>query len=126
METEEVVVGTEQMTFDEYVELRVFNFILRVTSTDKVYSPLKKFLKEQKIKLFDLVEMMFKNINSAPDSIKDICKAYRRSTIDELWDSAEELIANYQQESEYKKLLEGKAGINVLYHYQALVMVSCA
>jgi len=125
LETEEVVVGTEQMTFDEYVKLRVFNFILRVTSTDKVYSPLKKFLKEQNIKLFDLVEMMLKNIENAPDSIKDICKAYRRSTIDELWDSAEELIANYQQESEYKKLLDGRAGINVLYHYQALVMVSC-
>ena len=125
VETEEVVVGTEQMTFEEYVELRVFNFILRVTSTDKVYSPLKKFLKEQNIKLFDLVEMMFKNIDSAPDSIKDICKAYKRSTIDELWDTAEELIANYQQESEYKKLLDGKEGINVLYHYQALVMISC-
>ncbi len=124
METEEVVIGTEQMTFDEYVKLRLFNFLLRVTSTDKVYAPLKKFLKEYDIKLFDLVEKMSKNLNNAPDSVKDICTAYRRSTIDELWDSSEELIANYQKESEYQKLLDGKAGINVLYHYQALVMVS--
>ena len=28
LETEEVVVGTEQMTFDEYVKLRLFNFLL--------------------------------------------------------------------------------------------------
>ncbi len=125
LETEEVVTETEKMTFEEYVDLRVFNFLLRVTTTDKVYSPLKKFLKQNNLKIFDLVEKMFQNIDSAPKKIKDMCAQYRRSTIDELWDSSEEIIANYQKESEYNKLLNGDAGINVLYHHQSLVMVSC-
>ena len=86
---------------------------------------MKKFLKELNVELFDLVESMFKNVNRAPDVIKDVCNTFRRSTIDELWDSSEELIANYQKESEYQKLLDGKAGINVSYHYQTLAMVSC-
>ena len=34
------------------------------------------------------------------------------------------LISNYKQETEYKKLLDGESGINVMYHYQALVMVN--
>ncbi len=125
LETEEVVVETENMKFDEYVDLRVFNFLLRVTTTDKVYSPLKKFLKQNNIKIFDLVEKMFQDVNSAPQKIKDICNKYKQATIDELWDSSEEIIDNYQKESEYKKLINGEAGINVLFHHQSLVMISC-
>ena len=63
IETEEVVVGTDQLTFEQYVELRLFNFILRLTSADLAYPTLKKFLKEHNIEFFDLVNRMFKNLS---------------------------------------------------------------
>ena len=121
IETEEVVVGSNSMTFDEYVDLRVFNFILAVTNSDTAFSALKMFLTEHGIGIFDVTNRMFNNLNSAPDCITKLCNDYRRATIDELWDSSEEILAHYQQESEFEKLLNGEAGINVLYHHQAIV-----
>ena len=59
-------------------------------------------------------------------SLKMYVTAFRRSTIDELWDSSEELIANYQKESEYQKLLDGKAGINVSVSLSSLSQWSVA
>ena len=85
LETEEVVVGSDTMTFDEYVELRLFNFLLSVTNMDVAYSSVKKFLKEHNIEIFDLVSEMLKILDSAPDSIKDVCNSYKRSTIEELF-----------------------------------------
>jgi radical SAM superfamily enzyme YgiQ (UPF0313 family) len=124
IETEEVVVGTDQLTFEQYVELRLFNFILRLTSADLAYPTLKKFLKEHNIEFFDLINKMFKNLSKAPECIKKVCNEYKDSTVNELFDSREEIISHYQQETEYKKLLEGEAGINVMYHYQTMVMVN--
>ena len=112
------------MTFDEYVKLRLFNFLLSVTNMDIAYSSLKKFLKEHKIEIFDLVNELLKNLDKAPDCIKEVCNSYKRSTIDELWDSSEEIFSHYQKESEYNKLVKGESGINVLYHHQTLVMIN--
>ena len=124
IETEEVVVGSNTMTFDEYVKLRLFNFLLSITNMDIAYSSLKKFLKEHKVGIFDLVNELLKNLDKAPDCIKKICNSYKRSTIDELWNSSEEIFSHYQQESEYNKLVSGEAGINVSYHHQTLVMIN--
>ena len=124
IETEEVSIGTDQLTFEQYVELRLFNFILRLTSADLAYPTLKKFLKEHNIEFFDLINKMFKNLSKAPECIKKVCNKYKDSTVNELFDSREEIISHYQQETEYKKLLKGEAGINVMYHYQTMVMVN--
>jgi radical SAM superfamily enzyme YgiQ (UPF0313 family) len=124
LETEEVVISTNTMTFDEYVELRLFNFLLNIANMDIAYSAMKKFLKEHQLGLFEVVNEMMRTLGSAPDSVKDVCNSYRRSTIDELWDSSEEIVSNYQQESEYQKLLNGEAGINVSYYHQTLVTVN--
>ena len=67
---------------------------------------------------------MFKNLSKAPECNKKVCNKYKDSTVNELFDSREEIISHYQQETEYKKLLKGEAGINVMYHYQTMVMVN--
>jgi hypothetical protein len=64
---------------------------------------------------------MLLKLNNAQDSIKTICNDYKCATIDELWDSPEEIFAHYRQDDEYEKLLNGRAGINVLYYHQSLV-----
>jgi hypothetical protein len=122
IETEEVVVSSNTMSFEDYVNLRLFNFLLAVTNTDTVYTGLRKYVKEQGLGLFELVTKMYKNLKSSPQSIQDVCRSYKQATISELWNSPEEISSNYESNSEYKKLLTGEAGINVLYHHQALVV----
>ena len=122
MEMEEVVVSSEHMTFDEYVDLRVLAFVIYVTNRGTVYDPITTFLKQQNLDVFDYFCKIKDGINSAPKSIQNVFKRFRDTTIGELWDSPEEIVANYQKDSEYQKLLNGEAGVNVMYHFLSEVI----
>jgi len=122
MEMEEVVVSSEHMTFDEYVDLRVLAFVIYVTNRGTVYDPITTFLKQQNLDVFDYFCKIKDGIDSAPKSIQNVFKRFRDTTIGELWDSPEEIVANYQKDSEYQKLLNGEAGVNVMYHFLSEVI----
>lgn len=125
IETEEVVIGSSTMTFEQYVELRLLAFIIFVTNKGIVYDPITKFLRENNVDVFDLFYRIMKHGDKAPQIIHNVFKQFKDATINELWDSAEEVLENYQKDSEYQKLLNGEAGINVLYHYLAIVTAKC-
>ena len=122
LEYEEVVVGSKTMTFDEYVDLRILAFIIFVTNRGIVYDSVLKLLRENNIDVFELYHNMFKNLKSAPKKTQNCVEQFKKATIDELWDSPEELLENFQKESEYQKLLNGEAGTQIIYHYLALVV----
>jgi hypothetical protein len=119
-EIEEAGIGSSTLSFDEYVELRLFSLILRVTKSGTIFSPLFKFLIEQNVDIFDLLYKIFKSANLAPKNLQELFEQFKQDTINELWDSPEEIEKNYQNESEYKKLLDGKEGQNLISYYHAL------
>jgi hypothetical protein len=125
MEMEEVVVSSEHMTFDEYVDLRILAFVIYVTNRGTVYDPILKFLREQNLDVFDYFCKIKDDIKTAPKNIQDVFTRFKNSTINELWDSPEEIFQNYQKDSEYQKLLEGEEGINVMYNFLAEVTSEC-
>ena len=120
-EVEEVVVGSNTMTFEEYVKLRCLAFVIFVNSIGIVYDPILKLLRENNFEVFDLFYNMFKQINEAPNSVKNVFESYKNSTINELWDSPDGIRDYFQKEENYQKLLSGKAGINVIQYHNALV-----
>lgn len=120
VEIEEVVVETNTLSFEGYVELMLLNFIVFVTNRE-VYEPLIRFLREKNVDVFELYYRMLKKENFAPPVIKDVFNKFRKATVEELWDSPGELEKNFQDEKEFQKLLRGEAGINILYYFQALV-----
>ena len=67
---------------------------------------------------------MFTNKKNSPGKTQKVIEQFKQATIDELWDSPQELLENFQKDSEYKKLLDGEAGTNVIYHYKAVVSCS--
>jgi radical SAM superfamily enzyme YgiQ (UPF0313 family) len=122
LEYEEVVVGSKTMTYDEYIELRILAFIIFVTNRGIVYDSILKFLDENKIDVFELYYEMYKNLKNASEQTQEIVERFKKATIEELWDSPEELIENFEKDSEYEKLLNGEAGTQVIYHYLAVVV----
>ena len=119
VEIEEVVVGNDKMTIDEYVQIRMLAFIIYVTGRGIVYDPILKFLKTYKIDIFEFYLRIKDMINTAPIEIQDLFKRFEKSTRSELWDSKEEILEYYQKDENYQKLLDGEDGINVMYHYLA-------
>ncbi len=122
LETEECVMSSESLSFEEYVELRLLAFVLWTTNVPVAYDAMKKLFSELKLDVFDLFFQIMNSRDLSPSGVKEAFNSYREATISELWDSPEEIIEHFQDESEYEKLLNGEVGINVIQFHHALVM----
>ena len=121
LEFEEIIVSTNTLSFDEYLELNLLSLGIFVTNRGVVYDALLKFLREQNVDVFDLFLQTCNRLDIASQRIQDIFQSFKKQKIDELWDSPEELIANYQNDGEYQKLLSEEAGINNMHYHHALI-----
>jgi radical SAM superfamily enzyme YgiQ (UPF0313 family) len=122
IESEEVVISTNTLSFEEYVNLRLLAFIMFVTNIGLVFDPITKFLREKNIDVFNLFYETLNRRETAPKTVLELLEKFEQSTKNELWNSSEEIHANYQKDAEFMKLLNGEDGINVLQHFQAMVI----
>jgi len=120
MEIEEVVVSSNSLSFNDYIKLRQLAFSMFIINQIS-FKPLIKFLRQNKIDLFNLFEIPIESDN-LPIEIKKIFEEFSNSTINELWDSPEEIIENFQKDEEYNKLLNDEAGFNVMQFFYAKVV----
>ena len=121
-EIEEVGISTNTLSFEEYVDLRLLALVVKVTKTGLVFAPIMKFLKEQNLDIYDLIYNMTYRNNHASENIKKLFERFRKSTVDELWDSPEDIEKNYQDDTEYQKLLDGVAGQNLILYYHTIII----
>ena len=124
-EVEEVVVASKDMSFDEYIKLRMIGFTLWMSTKGVLYDPLLKFLRQNNLDVFDLFHQMVERLNVAPPTIQKIFDKFKQSSVDELYDSPEEIFSNIQNDAEYQNLLDGKGAINVYQYHQATVLTEC-
>lgn len=120
MEIEEVVVSSNSLSFDDYVKLRQLAFSMFIINQIS-FKPLIKFLRQNEIDLFKLFEIPLESKN-LPLEIDKIFEEFKNSTINELWDSPEEIINNFQKDEEYNKLLNDESGFNVMQFFYAKVV----
>jgi len=120
MEIEEVVVSSNSLSFDDYVKLRQLAFSMFIINQIS-FKPLIKFIRQNEIDLFKLFEIPLES-DKLPVDIKRIFQEFRNSTINELWDSPEEIINNFQKDEEYNKLLNDESGFNVMQFFYAKVV----
>lgn len=121
IEIEEVVIASDTLSFDDYVKIRVIAFLLVITNIGIIYDAILKYISQKKIDIFELFERMMKNYNTEKN-INWIIDSYRKATINELWNSAEEIEKYYQNDENYAKLLDEREGFNVIQHHQIIVI----
>jgi len=124
-EIDEIVVGSKDMTFDDYLALRMIAFTLSIVNRATLFEPLLKFLKQQKIDVSKLFFKMVEERKSSPKPVELMYDRFNKVTIDELYDSPEEIISLIQKDEEYQKLIEGKGAINVIKYHGAAVLSEC-
>jgi len=121
LDTEEVIVGTNSMPFEDYMELRGLSLtVTNFLSSDELI-PLRKFMFEYE---FDLARWLF-NIHEQLSNLPEIYenyKAFLRETKDELFPSREALINFYNNQENYESLLSGKLGDNLLRKYRSILL----
>lgn len=125
VEIEEVVIATNSLTFEEYVELRVLALVLWSISVSVAYEPILKLLREKNTDVFELFYRTLKHIDTASLQIQNVINRYKKETQNELWDSPQELENYYNDEQNFEKLLSGESGTNLIQTHQALILEKC-
>ncbi|MBU2264796.1 hypothetical protein KJ784_01255, partial [Patescibacteria group bacterium] len=124
LETEEVIIGTKDMSFEDYLELRGLYFTVSIFSGSVELSPLKKFLLENKV---DLAQWLF-NIHDRLKNYPDIYYWYQeflKETREELFNSRQKLLDFFEKQENFEDLISGRRGDNLLRKYKHLVLSEC-
>ena len=118
-DTEEVIIGTNSMSEDEYFELRGLVFSVSVFFSSTELIPLKLFLIENKVPVAQWLFRVHEKVSQAP-FIKDCFHEFMRETHEELFLTKEDLVQFYTQN--YHALLDGKLGDNLTRKYKCIVL----
>ena len=123
-EIEAVCVGNNTLSFSEYIECRVFSFIVAVFYNDRVFGELVDFLKYFKVSVFEWLVDVYKRYKCLEGLFKGICKDFESDTKNELWDSVEEQYSFINSNAFHEKLASEELGRNLIFCYRAYALIS--
>ena len=119
---EKVGVATKDFSFDEYIKSRKITLIANLCFNGNTFEALKKYVLSIGLKRSDWIKYLYKNMDKFDDPIKKIFKSFIEESKSELWDSEEEMVKYYSKEENYKKLINGEEGRNVVYSHVTMIM----
>ena len=124
-EVEEVCIATNTMSFQDYLDCRGFSFV-SVMMVDPQYDIIYRHLDEWGISRFDFIQEMWHRIAAGGTAISPIYDEFIRQTAGELFDSEQELQDHYKNPENYRKLVTGEEGDNLLRRFKGLVVLGHA
>ncbi|UCD55394.1 MAG: radical SAM protein [Candidatus Omnitrophota bacterium] len=120
-EIEEVVVGTKNMPYEDYVNLRGLALIITVFANSIEMFPIRKFLTDHNLDVARWIFNIHDKVSCYP-SFYAIYKSFLQETEDELFSSRNELVNFFNKQENYNLLCTGKLGDNLLRKYKTLVL----
>ncbi|MFC1822860.1 radical SAM protein [Thermodesulfobacteriota bacterium] len=121
IETEEVIVGSDTMPYNDYLELRGLSFIVKVFFSSAELVPLKRFLSEYGMDLSKWVFRIHQELIRSSE-IYEVYQAYMKETQDELFPNRKALLSYFNQKEKWDALVLGQVGENLLRKYMRVVL----
>lgn len=115
IETEEVVVETPDISFEEYLEIRVFHLLLTIFHYEGNFEEAFQFAREHGVEAFDVVVALQDALDRAPEAFREVIDRFVRESKLELFESEEECLA-WAREN-FDDLVAGRVGGNLLQNY---------
>jgi radical SAM superfamily enzyme YgiQ (UPF0313 family) len=120
-EIDEICVGNSTMSFESYLECRLFNLTIEIFYNYGIFYELYSFLRRNEISIPELILTLHQRVTSEDSPLADIYRGFSRET-NEIWDCREELEKFLEQPGVPEKLMSGELGNNeqLLYRAQAI------
>ena len=112
-EVEEIITSTEGLEQNEYVECRIMDLIVSTVYNNSIFEEITGLLDALNISFFDLLEIIYENIQSFSPDLSDIIDAYKVETL-ELFSSQREAFNFATQPENIACYLNGEMGTNEL------------
>ncbi len=120
-ETDEICVGNDTMTFEDYEECRMFNLTVEVFYNNALLLELFKLLKMHDIDISTLIIRIHERVTSTTSSVAELYEGFRRET-NELFSSPEHLQNFLREDGVAEKYQTGELGNNEQLMYGALMV----
>lgn len=120
-EIEEVCVGTDTMTFDEYLECRQFHLTIDLFYNDGIFRELILLSKIKKLDVADLMVDINKSI-SYENNLRNLYSMFLSETKAELYGSREKLLKVFNKNID--KYFRGEIGANLIFKYKTIGLFS--
>ncbi len=118
VETEEIVVETPTLSFDDYLDVRVFVLLMTIFYYEGNFEEAFEFARGLGVTPFDLIVRLQEMLDQAPPEFRRVIDDYVRETRDELFDTREACVDWALKH--YDELIDGTAGGNLLSKYSML------
>lgn len=124
-EIEEVVVGLETMTFEDYLECRAFALTMSIFYCDDILFELYEFLKSQGVRPSAFLKGLHENRKRLmPVGLAKLYQDFEADTTQELWTDRDALMELLRTGDE-DEIRKGAVGYNILFSYRAQAFFEC-
>lgn len=118
IETEEMVVESATLSFEDYIDVRIFHLLLTIFYYEGNVEEAFAFAKERGVKAFDLMVEMQQRLDRAPAGFRKVIDDFVRESNEEIFDTREACVAWAEQR--LPELISGELGGNLLSKYSMM------
>jgi radical SAM superfamily enzyme YgiQ (UPF0313 family) len=120
-EIEEIIVGSKDMPFSDYVECRIMNLIVETFYNNALFDEAFSLVRTLKGSVFDCLLYIKEHPERYTSKMKDIVAEFVTQTSCDLYDSFEEAQSRVLTPEVIEKYIGGELGINELLVHKALL-----
>lgn len=117
-ELEEVVISTNTLSFDDYLECRKLQLILEIYHREELFKELLEYVKQNGVSIGVFIMTLLGHLHEAPDEVQQLFADYVLEARNELFGSPEEALNDLR--ANYAKIASQEIGGNLLQKYSAL------
>ncbi|NQU58818.1 MAG: radical SAM protein, partial [Rhodospirillales bacterium] len=119
-DSEEVGVATNDLSFDDYLNLRRFSLLIETLYNNRPFEGFFRYALSLGVGRFAFLYWIFQALDDAPQGVRRIVDGFMAETRSELWASEKEMIDHYRQDDAYGQLIAGEVGGNLIYKYKSM------
>jgi radical SAM superfamily enzyme YgiQ (UPF0313 family) len=119
-DVDEIVVATEALRFEEYLQCRVFALTCSIFWNNSWFHDAVRFAASFGVPASEWMAAMCDAIQRDAGVVGDMVRAFVDETRNELFPSRQACVAFYRQPENFERLQRGEIGENLMYKYRAL------
>lgn len=116
-DVDEVIIGSHNISFDEYMRVRTFHFVIGVIVNSQRFILLQNQFQNLSVDPWSWIQKIAELATTPKSKLAELIKGFHHETKNELFDSIEELQAFYNDDNNFKKLISNEVGDNLFYKY---------
>ena len=120
LDIEEIVVSSDTMSFEDYVETRKYHLISSVFWNDSWFEDAVSFAQKMGVKRSQWFDAMLPALENSLGPVRKFLDQFVAETKGELFPDHQSCHDFYSKDENFQKLLQGDIGDNLMYKYRAI------